>query len=423
MKKLLFGLILFSVTLFGQPESGPQQIAPRFPFQSEIISLPGLDSSYSVYYTYKIPYRLLVFERNENSFTAGFSVIVEILDEGSKLVARDIKESKIVVDNFEATNDRSIFLQDFLSFKIKPGEYKVAAFISDKNSSEELPLKPSALILEENNSVLHPLVINSEELICIENKSFILANSGGKVPYSSNNFHLIIPIRDTTISELKIEIENNDEIITSTITNESIVLPIGISDCEKQIVISKIVDNLPVRNFIFRNVNEKLKEGEVILSVTSDDNSIDEEFRSEVVWFNKPFSLMDTEKAIEYLSFIESDSVVYSMLKESNDDYPNILSSYWSKYDPNPGTVFNEVMAEYYNRVDYAIKEFKGIGKDDGAKTDRGVVYIKFGQPEKIERTSNSMGQIIETWKYSNPERRFSFIDKKGTGNFTLTEN
>lgn len=423
MKKFLIGLFLFSVTLFGQPNSDPQQIAPRFPFQSEIIWLPAVEGNFSVYYTYRIPYNLLVFERKVDSFKAGFSVIVEILDEDSKLVSRDIKDSEITVEKFESTNDKNLFLQDYLSFKIKPGEYKVAAFISDKNSSGEMPLKPIKIELEEDRSVFHPLVINSEELNCSESKSFTLANAGGKIPYSSEKFHLIIPIRDTSVSSLKVTIENNDEIIISASVNESYIIPIGITDCDKKISVSKDGENVPVRNFVLRNVNEKLLEGTVELSVTSEDNPVDEEFSSEIVWFNKPFSLMDPEKAIEYLNFIEPDSVVYPLLKQSSDDYPGILSSYWTKYDPTPETVFNEVMSEYYNRVDHSIKEFRGLGKDNGAKTDRGVVYIKFGNPEKIERSSNSMGQIVETWTYSQPDRKFTFIDRKGTGNFTLTEN
>ena len=423
MKKLLIGLILCTITLLGQKQSEPPPSASRLPFQSEIISFPSNDGEFSVYYTYRIPYKLLVFERSEELFIAGFSVTVEILDEDSKLVARDIKESRITVENFESTNDRNVFLQEYLSFRLKPGEYSVAAFISDKNSSGELPIPAYRLKLEETKSVLHPLVINSEELICGENKSFTLANSGGKIPYSSDRFHLIIPIRDTTVSSLKISIENNDDEIISTVVNESYIIPIGISECEKMITVSKNEENLPVKIFIYRNFNDKLLEGEVVLSVTNEENSIDEEFNSECLWFNKPFSLMDVERAIEYLSFIESDSIVYSMLDESSSDYPEILSEYWAKYDPTPETVFNEVMSEYYTRVDHAVKEFRGIGKDDGAKTDRGAVYIKFGQPEKIERSSNSMGQIVEIWTYSKPDRKISFIDRKGTGNFTLTEN
>jgi hypothetical protein len=73
--------------------------------------------------------------------------------------------------------------------------------------------------------------------------------------------------------------------------------------------------------------------------------------------------------------------------------------------------------------VDYAIKEFKSITNNNGAKTDRGMVYIKLGKPDKIERTSTLQGQVIEVWTYLKPQRSFSFIDKRGTGNFTLTEN
>jgi hypothetical protein len=29
----------------------------------------------------------------------------------------------------------------------------------------------------------------------------------------------------------------------------------------------------------------------------------------------------------------------------------------------------------------------------------------------------------MELWIYSTPERKFTFVDKKGTGNFSLIEN
>jgi GWxTD domain-containing protein len=368
---------------------------------------------------------MLVFERKVDSFDAGFRVTVEILDEDSKLVVRDMKDSKVIVNNFEATNDYNLFLQDFLSFKLKSGEYKISAHISDMNSTGELKLEPIKLDLEEykDKIVQHPLVISSRENICDGRKAFILANSGGNVPFSSEIFHLIIPIVDTSITEIDVVIENNDEVIISTRVDESFILPIGIEECERYLSVTRNPESIPLRNFVLRNFNMKLTEGEVILKVKNDDNSIDEEYESQIVWFNKPFSLMDPEKAIEFLSFVETDSVVSSLLKQSSSKYPKILNEYWAKFDPTPETAFNEIMFEYYSRVDYAIKEFKGIGKGNGAKTDRGVVYIKFGKPEKIERVSNPQGQVMEIWNYSNPERKFSFVDKKGTGNFTLTEN
>jgi GWxTD domain-containing protein len=132
---------------------------------------------------------------------------------------------------------------------------------------------------------------------------------------------------------------------------------------------------------------------------------------------------LNPEKAIEFLSFIEQDSVVDELLNADEEDYPKVLQNYWKKFDPTPETSFNEIMFEYYSRIDYAMNEFNSITNNNGAKTDRGMVYIRYGQPDNIDRTSTSQGEVIEIWTYSNSQRKFTFIDKIGTGNFTLTEN
>jgi len=425
VKKFLFSLLFISISLFGQPQRNSQPFIPRIPFETEAISLPRTDGDYSVYYSYKIPYKLLVFARNEESYEASFRIIVEISDEDGKLVGRDIKDSKISVNSFEATDDLNVFLQDYLSFKIKPGNYKAAAIISDMNSTGDLPLKPIELKLgnKENNLVLNPLVINSQEVTCNDKSAFILANSGGNVPFSFESFNLVIPVSDTLITEIDVTLENNDEVVYSGKVEESYVLPIGITSCDDNILVTTMPENRLIRNFIIRNVNQKLNEGELVLTVENEEKEIDKKIDLKVVWFNKPFSLLNPEKAIEFLSYIESDSVISELLDEDESDYPWVLSNYWSKFDPTPETTFNEIMFEYYSRVDYAIREFKSITNNNGAKTDRGMIYIKFGNADKIERTSTSQGQVIEVWTYSKSQRSFSFIDKTGTGNFTLTEN
>lgn len=425
LKKFIISFILVYSSIFGQPDPYNPEFISKLPFDSEIISLPRTDGDLSVFYIFRIPYRLLVFERQTESFTAAFRVIVEITDKDAKLVSRDIKDSKVSVSSFEETHDISYFLQDYLRFRIKPGEYKITATISDMNSAGEVAIKPIKVNLEKykDKIVQHPFVIAARELLCDEQRAFVLANMGGNIPFSSENFHLIIPVTDTSITELNVEIESNDQTIISTKVTESYTIPVGITECEGYLSITKDSETVSLRNFVLRDVNLGLDEGELILKIRNKEYSIDEEFKSNIVWFNKPFSLMNPEKAIEFLNFIESDSVVYSMLKNRSSKYPEILKTYWLKFDPTPQSTYNEVMYEYYSRVDYAIKEFRGIGKNNGAKTDRGVVYIKFGKPDNIERSSNPQGQMMEIWTYSKSERKFSFVDKKGIGNFILTEN
>jgi GWxTD domain-containing protein len=424
LKKFLSSFLLFTISVFGQPRQDFPVQSSKLPFESEVISIPTITGDHSLYYVFKIPHKLLVFERENDIFNAAFRVIVEIEDEESNLVVRDIKDTKVHVQDFESTSDPNLFLQDYLSFKLEPKEYSIITTISDLNSEGELKLKPIKVDLKENDDKLlvHPFLVHAGKQICNDTEAFLLANTSGSVPFSNEIYHLVIPVKDTMVNEVEVLIENNDEEIFSGKIQEHYDIPIDITKCGNKLAVTSNKDNVVVRNFIVREVNKNLKEGSIALQVENDEYDIDEEYESKVVWLHKPISLNDPEKAIEFLSYIEPDSVVYSLLDADEDDYSRILNEYWSKFDPTPVSTFNEIMFEYYSRVDYAMKEFRGLNNGNGAKTDRGVVYIKFGKPEEIKRTSNPQGQVVEIWNYLKPERSFSFVDKKGTGNFTLIE-
>ena len=77
-------------------------------------------------------------------------------------------------------------------------------------------------------------------------------------------------------------------------------------------------------------------------------------------------------------------------------------------------------MEEYYSRIDYAMKNYSALSVKNGAETDRGKTYIKYGTPKKIERTSDTDGKIVEKWIYPDSSMVFEFIDLNGAGNYTL---
>ena len=425
MKKFLFSLLLYAISLFGQPGDNHTNIFPTIPFETQVVSFPRTDGEYAVNFLYKIPYRLMVFERQGELFIANFRIIIEITDQSGKLVTRDIKDSKISVYNFEDTSAPGEFLQDYLNFSLKKENYIVRATISDMNSSGDRPLKPIDLNLieEDKKIVLPPLVINQNEVNCNEQNSFILSNSAGHIPFSLNEYNLIIPIKDTTVTEIEVNMENNGQEISTFTLSDSYIEQLGITKCENELIISKYPEVVVTRNFLLKNVNKNLNEGDLVLTVRNKDKEINEIMNMRVVWFNKPLSLLNPEKAIEILSVIAPDSVVDQLISTDEDEYPVVLLNYWKKFDPTPETSFNEIMFEYYSRVDYAMTEFNSIANNNGAQTDRGKIYIKFGKPDKINRTSTLHGEVIEIWNYSSTQRKFTFVDKIGTGNFTLTEN
>ncbi|MEJ2105400.1 MAG: hypothetical protein P8X47_12615, partial [Ignavibacteriaceae bacterium] len=103
MKKYLIIFLLSFVSVFGQPNHKRPEFFQKHPFESEIVSIPANDGLYSVYFTFRMPYRFLVFEREDDSFSADFRVTVEILDEDENLVKRDIKDNNISVNDFNET--------------------------------------------------------------------------------------------------------------------------------------------------------------------------------------------------------------------------------------------------------------------------------------------------------------------------------
>ena len=86
----------------------------------------------------------------------------------------------------------------------------------------------------------------------------------------------------------------------------------------------------------------------------------------------------------------------------------------------SPNTSKNEIMIEYYARVQTANERYTNYF--DGWKSDMGMVYIIYGDPSSIERYPFSQNsKPYEVWDYYEINRRFTFIDNTGFGDYRLT--
>ena len=170
-----------------------------------------------------------------------------------------------------------------------------------------------------------------------------------------------------------------------------------------------------IQFFILDDFDKKLAEGPIKIQVSNfSDFSNSRTYTIKIKWFNKPVSLRNTEQAIKYLKYIERKSVINDMLDHDSFQYAKLLQKYWKKFDPTPNTAYNPIMKEYYERIDYSMQHFTPISRKSGANTDRGKIYIKYGKPNEIKRTSNTYGQVTEIWFYKKVKKKFVFIDKYG---------
>lgn len=391
-------------------------------FNSEIHFFPS-EQNYSVYYSYKISYSQLYFEKKGEHFNAGIIVNIEIKDSAGNTVKRGFDDRKISVEDFELTNSKNDFLQGVINLILPEGKYDLITIISDQTTKRERRIPPIDLTLNNSNPILNPMVLNPGKVNCDKLDSYVLTNNSSSIPFNKPNNDLVIPVSDPKINSISFKIRRGDTVIVSSdkITNFFHAKP-EIKLCDEKIVISQSNDTNDIKIFIIKNISSKLSEGPIQLEIFTNDSINDKAiFDLNVIWIAKPFSLIDPEVAIKLLEIVESKNIVSDLLSKRGSDSDN-LYDYWNSKDPTPDTKYNELMNEFYSRIDYCEKNFRTISGNGGAKSDRGKTYVKYGAPELIERDTNSDDKVVESWIYKKLNRKFVFIDIEGIGKFQLTD-
>lgn len=107
------------------------------------------------------------------------------------------------------------------------------------------------------------------------------------------------------------------------------------------------------------------------------------------------------------------------------DGKREFLFNFWNGRDQDPSTAENEYFYSYLQRVESANSRFNSMQKA-GWKTDRGRVYIIYGEPSEIERYPNQIeSRPYEIWYYNEIEGGvyFVFADITGFSEYTLVHS
>lgn len=136
-------------------------------------------------------------------------------------------------------------------------------------------------------------------------------------------------------------------------------------------------------------------------------------------WFDMPVSLLNLDVAIDMMRFIVDSDELRQIRRSSLSEKETWFKEFWSTRNPTPDTEYNELMAEYYRRIDYAFENFS-TPTTVGYDSDQGRVYIVYGPPESVDRRLPAGGTTTEVWTY--PEQQFIFTATSGFGDFQLVQ-
>ncbi len=334
----------------------------------------------------------------------------------------------VYVSRFEETSSKTNFVYGAVSGTLANDLYEARVQLiqngTGESRSKELAIKADGKL----ESAFFMDMISFRNVIGKRGEFYFPYIMNGKLPFQSNDTYMVI---SSNISD--------EEGVKYEINKEKTDIP-GDWEWDSEIKLNGNVEILEnTRMYVFNNnggfevkksksmhnttliVNipgAELVPGKYKLKLFRNADYIEKEFN--VHWNDQPLSLRDVKYAIESMYYILTDDEYDLMRDGSRKEQFDKMIEFWKKKDPTPSTPFNEAMAEYFKRVDYAFFNYQSIVEKDGSKTDRGKIYILFGMPDNIE-SGKKNGNPIEIWEYPEHGKKFTFEAVSG-GVYMLIE-
>lgn len=137
----------------------------------------------------------------------------------------------------------------------------------------------------------------------------------------------------------------------------------------------------------------------------------------------RPFYLDEKMWAlkVDQLQYIATPSEMKALRQADVSARDSLWTAFWQNLDPTPSTAHNEKEIEYFERIDYAEKNFSG--GDRGWRSDRARVFVKLGSPDEIQRYPYESASFpYEVWLYYRNNLRYVFVDRHGFGEYVLLD-
>jgi GWxTD domain-containing protein len=426
---------MFPSLLLGQRRERAEMEQP-LPFQVETFTFPSTNPAQSrLDILFTLGLNTIVFVRgNETTspgtLTGGIEVSIDVVDSssGNSVASKVLRKKFTIPDTQQTMRDRDRW-KGLYTFDIAAGTYIVSLEVSDLESKRAFKTKQPIVLrtftpeAPNLSSILwqKPTLNQIDSLGQLYGRTIPLGwSTDGYFEYSG-------PSSDSIAARVAIYKMGTPEEGRTTVFSDSTLK----TTRGKSLAIIQMgddwrgystTDDMSKTGIRFHVPSEKFPQGryEVELTVRNDSQTTTVTEPLTVRWMNMPVSLRSLAMAVPPLKYIMSETE-YTALRDLNEDAQRkMLEQYWKLKDPTPQTAFNEMMDEFYRRVDEAIQQFQTLKQPNGSLSDRGKTYILYGQPTSQDRVLGLNSAPREVWFYKNLNRSFIFIDEKKSGDYKL---
>jgi GWxTD domain-containing protein len=363
----------------------------------------------------QVPHDEIRFLKEGDQYIGRYEITLSIFTPSKTLTHEETWTVDVPVTEFAQTTLNKLYSLTHRTMDLEPGNYQMTVLVRDQESRKSSQMRKSLLITDfAKDSVSLSDIMLVSRLSTDGEKRTIVPNISGSISNLAEGFFVFFeaytrPAIDSLNVEWKIYDSKKNEVVSHTQTEATtgqktqVFLKIDSTGLRMGTYYLSIVS----AGKIGSGGNEVVVKGSTSRTFTVRSTDL-------------PVAIVDLDKAIDQLVYIARENELdYIRSATTEEDKRKRFLEFWSKRDPDPQTQRNELMDEYYGRVLYANQTFTHYL--EGWRTDMGMVFIRFGTPDNIERHPFDVdNKPYEIWYYYQLNRQFIFVDETGFGDYRL---
>ena len=353
----------------------------------------------------EIPFSSLQFIKRNSDFIASYSASVMLKDSKEKQLFKKVWSDSIVVNEYIQTKSKLRTKKHYINFNVGIGKYEITSELYDNDTRKKGSKKKNLNFTKQKKSpsLMEPIIIT---------------NLKGEWGFDSNEFPILgkkitnidgglIILASGFVTDAPYSIETK-----ILLSDEKILLPIIEDETDNGFFVHMVkIEKEYLQSFNTKIIFE-LKQLKASRKIEKN-----------ITIFKPGISgyVKNIENSFRQMKYILSSSERKNAKGKKGKDLENIFLKYWEKRDPTPGTSLNELMEEYYIRVNY-VNDYFNMSWKEGWETDFGMIYILFGPPDEIQRSNinSSNTSTYQIWYYNRINKQFVFKDLNGFGDYRL---
>jgi GWxTD domain-containing protein len=426
-------LLVFAASVTAQsrlPYEALRQSNRNPAWYRQSISIPSSHpDSMEVNTVFRIPYSSIVFKKTDastSSWTADLTITFDALTvtsterptrrirtrsplEPERSLGRAVWTRILTTDSYDITQSDSVFVEGVVTLKLARQPYRVVPLIQVNGQTSPITTLPAPE---------PPPSKAFTQFVVTDSSRMRLVNLGPNIEFGQRA-DLVVGLANDTLARVeiwRIDGAKDSSLVWSASTDQAQWRGrfIGFTDTGNGIEIATSDSGLAMVRFTIPAHNFENTMHRVM--VLQDDRAV---HRVDVLprWFNIPISLLNLDTAIDMMRFALSPTALRDMRKGNEVERKRNFDAFWKPRDPTPESAFNELMAEYFERIDQAFQAFS-TPQRPGYDSPMGKTWIQFGKPASVDRRFPPEGGTIVVWEY--PGRRFIFRATSGFGDFEL---